>query len=80
MTTRSTDTLTRALMTFHHIRSPRKKRFIAEQTSLHSLRGVCKVGHPGVLVLVGERQECEAVVRAIKVCSGSLFIPVAQRD
>ncbi|KZP00407.1 hypothetical protein CALVIDRAFT_560386 [Calocera viscosa TUFC12733] len=58
--------LTRALMTFHHIRSPRKKRFITEYTTLYSLRGVCKVGHPGVLVLVGDKEGCEAVVRAVK--------------
>ncbi|KZT52934.1 hypothetical protein CALCODRAFT_68770 [Calocera cornea HHB12733] len=58
--------LTRALMTFHHIGHPKKRRFIIEHTKRYALRGICKFGTPGILVLVGQKEGCAAVVRAVK--------------
>lgn len=57
----------RALLVFHHIRSPRKKAAIAEYAKDQGLNGICKVGYPGVLAFEGEERPVRDYIRQIKV-------------
>lgn len=57
----------RALLTFHHILSSRKKTIIQKSAKELGLVGICKVGYPGVLAVEGGEQPVRQYVREIKV-------------
>lgn len=65
----------RALLTFHHIISTRKKRTIRKAALDLEVYGICKVGYPGILAVEGTEEKVGKYVREIKVCSNlHLFI------
>jgi len=51
---------------FHHIRSPTKRRHIQEWAAELGLRGISKIGHPGVVVVDGEEGRCDEYVRRLR--------------
>jgi hypothetical protein len=58
----------RALLFFHHILSQKKRSFIRASARDLRVSGICKVGHPGVLVVQGDERAVAAYVRGIKAC------------
>ncbi|KAI5119091.1 hypothetical protein M0805_004863 [Coniferiporia weirii] len=56
----------RALLTFHHILSSKKKRVIWQSSRDLRLAGICKVGYPGVLAVEGSEESVGRYVREIK--------------
>lgn len=60
-------TYCRALLTFHHILSTRKKEIIKDSARKLNLVGVCKVGYPGVLAVEGSELQVKQYIREIKV-------------
>ena len=64
----------RALLTFHHIRDPTKKRLIQDKARELRLFGLCKVGQQGVLLVEGKEPNVDSYVRQIKASHKALFI------
>ena len=64
----------RALLTFHHILSSKKKKVIREAARERHLCGICKIGYPGVLAVEGGQEQVGDYVRQIKVSSVRLLI------
>lgn len=58
----------RALLTFHHILSSRKKDAIRSVAKDMDIVGICKVGYPGILAIEGEDFCVKRYIREIKVC------------
>jgi hypothetical protein len=61
------DTHRRTLLFFHHILSSKKRAFIRDQAYVLGVSGVCKIGHPGALVVQGEDKAVAEYVRKVKV-------------
>lgn len=57
----------RALLTFHHIFSSKKKEIIRKAAKEISIYGICKIGYPGVLAVEGEEGNIKRYIREIKV-------------
>jgi hypothetical protein len=57
----------RALIHFHHIRSPKKRAFIRSEARRASLSGIYKIGNPGFLVVQGENHAVTKYIGDIKV-------------
>lgn len=64
----------RALLTFHHILSSRKKDAIRSVAKDLDIVGICKVGYPGILAVEGEDIHVKRYVREIKVRRISLSL------
>ncbi|CAD7963759.1 unnamed protein product [Amoebophrya sp. A120] len=58
--------LGRRLMYSHHIRAPGKRRAIIECARQLNLSGFSKIGYPGVVLIEGEEDACDAYVNAIQ--------------
>jgi len=56
----------RALLFFHHIRSPKKRSFIRARARALAVAGVCKTGHPGALVVQGPAPAVAVYVADVK--------------
>ena len=56
----------RRMVWFHHIKSFEKRKEIVEAARGNRLRGLCKPGFPGVIVVEGDEERCEEFVRAIR--------------
>ena len=56
----------RRMIWFHHIKSLEKRKHIISQARAVSLRGFCKPGFPGVLVIEGPEVDCEDFIGAIR--------------
>ena len=57
----------RALLTFHHILSSKKKEVIRKVAKETNIYGICKIGYPSVLAVEGEEGNIKRYVREIKV-------------
>lgn len=65
----------RALLTFHHILSTKKKDAIRSVAKDLDIVGIlCKVGYPGILAVEGENIHVKRYVREIKVRRISLSL------
>ena len=56
----------RRMVWFHHIKSFEKRKEIVRAARTNRLRGFCKPGFPGVLVVEGDEPGCEEFVRSIR--------------
>lgn len=57
----------RALLFFHHILSSKKRAFIRDEARVHGVAGICKIGHPGVLVVQGLDGDLQQYLSKVKV-------------
>ncbi|KAI0713116.1 hypothetical protein C8T65DRAFT_574048 [Cerioporus squamosus] len=55
-----------ALFTSHHLKSPQKRRSLAQWAHELALSGFAKVGHPGVIYCEGARADVEDFVARVK--------------
>ncbi|KAH9932114.1 uncharacterized protein BXZ73DRAFT_90040 [Epithele typhae] len=55
-----------ALLVSHHLRSPHKRRALAQWAHAGALRGFAKVGHPGVIYCAGARGAVEDFVGRVR--------------
>jgi hypothetical protein len=55
-----------ALLTSHHLKSPSKRRTLAQRSAALSLTGLAKIGYPGVIYASGRAAALRAFVAEIK--------------
>ena len=55
-----------AFLFFHHIRSPQKRKLIAQLARDSGISGACKIGRPGFLLIEGEEYAVQDYLKALK--------------
>jgi hypothetical protein len=54
------------LLTSHHLIAPSKRKDLASLSSQLSLVGFAKIGHPGIMYAIGEREDLLEWLREVK--------------
>ena len=69
-----TSVLGRRCVYFHHILSRHKRCVIMNMARLLDLRGFCKIGYPGVLIVEGAEGACEFYVQTLQRLRWKLMV------
>lgn len=81
MGSRRDQTLARRLIWFHHIKAPGKRKAAQSWAKELDLGGFSKPGYPGIIVIEGRAEDCEAYVSRLKRLTWkAMSVRVAEED
>jgi hypothetical protein len=81
MGSRRDQTLARRLIWFHHIKAPGKRKAAQTWAKELDLGGFSKPGYPGIIVIEGRAEDCEAYVSRLKRLTWkAMSVRVAEED